>query len=642
MRRRLRAASFLLVAAVLTIPSAPAGASGDGEPEAVEMLDNVFGPRVVRVPVGGSVEWTNDGRSPHNVTADDGSFASEDLEPGEGFERTFAAEGAIPYFCSLHGTAGSGMTGLVIVGDATIPGAFSGVGPGRETPPALPGGEIRVPEEAPTIQAAVDAAEPGGLVLISPGVYEEAVVVTTPFLTIRGVDRNEVILDGGFALDNGIAVIEADGVAIENLTARHYLLNGFLWQSVFGYRGSYLTAFNDGEYGLFAYDSVYGQLDHAYASGHPDSGFYVGQCFPCHAVVTDVLAERNGLGFSGTNAGGRLFVVNSEWRNNMSGIVPNTLDSEALAPQRDAVIAGNWVHDNDNEDAPAFDLQYPSFGIGILVNGGRDNLVTQNLVEDHANFGIALLASPDENVWLTERNEVRGNLVRGSGDADLALGAPAGGGDCFASNAFATSLPPAIEWRNGCGSPLADIAGGSFGMVLGPLERYLGAAFGDVEVGDWRSQPPPPPQESMPGAESAPPDPAIAGVAVPQRVQIRDARALGVPASTDVSQEVTVLGMPLAASWWGVLVGLYAYALPLILYTAWVSIALWDLVRQEAVPNRTRIFWMLVVLLVPLFGPIAYYVFGRSPIQRSLRIVLVAGGLAIYAAITALAIALGP
>jgi len=146
----------------------------------------------------------------------------------------------------------------------------------------------------------------------------------------------------------------------------------------------------------------------------------------------------------------------------------------------------------------------------------------------------------------------------------------------------------------------------------------------------------------MPGAESAPPDPAIAAVAVPQRVQIRDARALEVPASTDVSQEVTVLGMPLAASWWGVLVGLYAYALPLILYSAWVSIALWDLVRQDAVPNRTRVLWMIAVLIVPLVGPIAYYVFGRSPIQRSLRIMLVAGGLAIYAALTALAIALGP
>jgi plastocyanin len=642
MRRRLRAAVLLAFPFLLALAPAPARAMGAEPNRVVEMIDNVFAPRIVRVPVGGVVEWTNEGRTLHNVTSDDGSFASPDLGPGEAFVRTFSSQGAFPYFCSLHGAPGVGMTGVIVVGDAPIPGAAPGVGPGRETPPGLPGDEVRVPRDAPTIQAAVDAAEPGGIVVIEPGVYEEAVVVTTPFLTIRGLDRNDVVLDGGFALDNGIQVIEADGVAIENLTARHYLLSGFAWSNVFGYRGSYLTAYNDGDYGLFAYDSVFGQFDHSSASGHPDAGFYVGQCSPCHAVITDVLAEDNAVGFSATNAGGDLLVVNSEWRDNLAGIVPNTLDSERGAPQRDVLIAGNWVHDNNNEGAPAIDLAYPSFGIGIIVNGGRGNRVTQNLVENHERFGIALLPSPDEHLWLTEGNEVRDNLVRNSGEADLALGAPAAGGDCFAGNEFSTSLPPAIEWRSGCGSPLARIPGGSVGAVVGPLERYLDAALSEVDVGDWRSQPPPPAQEQMAGAENAPPDPAIAEVAVPEPVRIRDARTLDVPASSDVSKEVTVLGISLATGWWGVLIGLYAYALPLVLYSAWISIALWDLVRQDAVPNRTRVLWIVAVLVVPLAGPIAYYALGRSPIQRSLRVMLVAGGLAIYAAITALAISIGP
>jgi len=641
MRGYLRAATALAFLPVLLVPTT-AAAGSDAPERRVEMLDNVFAPRIVRVPAGGAVEWTNEGRALHNVTADDGSFASSDLEPGEVFARAFETDGAFAFHCSIHGAPGVGMTGVVVVGDAPVPGASAGVGPGRETPPALPGDEIRVPLDQPTIQAAVDAAEPGGIVLIEPGVYREAVVVTTPFLTIRGLDRNEVVLEGGFELDNGISVFEADGVAIENLTARHYLQNGFLWSSVFGYRGSYLTAFNNGDYGLFVFDSVYGQFDHSYASGHPDSGFYIGQCSPCHAVITDVLAEHNALGFSGTNAGGDLLVVNSEFRDNLAGIVPNTLDSERLPPQRDAVIAGNWVHDNNDRDAPSFELQYPSFGIGILVNGGRDNLVTQNLVEDHETFGIALLPSPDEHLWLTEGNEVRDNLVRSSGVADLALAAPAAGGDCFAGNAFSTSLPAAIEWRSGCGSPLARMPGGSLGAAFGPLERFLEASLGEIEVGDWRSQPPPRPQDQMPGAEQAPPLPAIAEQAVPQPVRIRDARTLDVPDASDVSQEVTVLGISLATGWWGVLIGLYAYALPLILYSAWVSIALWDLARQDAVPNRTRVLWMVAVLVVPLFGPIAYYAFGRSPIQRPLRVMLVGGGLAIYAALTALAVVLGP
>jgi plastocyanin len=587
MRRRLRAVTLLVATFVPALPSSPARATSDERYRGVEVRDNVFAQRIVRVAAGATIEWTNEGRGTHNVTADDGAFVSSSLAPGDAFEETFPTTGAFPYFCSIHGAPGVGMTGLVLVGDAPIPGAASDVGPGRETPPSLPGDEVRVPHDVPTIQAAVDAAEPGGIVVISPGVYEEAVVVTTPFLTIRGLDRNRVILEGGFALDSGIQVIEADGVTIENMTARHYVLNGFLWSGVFGYRGSYLTAFNDGDYGLFAYDSRYGQFDHSYASGHPDSGFSIGQCFPCDAVITDVLAENNAVGYSGTNAGGGLFVVDSEWRENLAGIVPNTLDSERLAPQHEALIAGNWVHDNNNASAPAFDLEYPSLGIGIIVNGGRDNVVTQNLVEDHDAFGIALLPSPDEDLWLTQGNEVRDNLVRNSGDADLALGAPSAGGDCFSGNDYSSSLPPAIEWRAGCGSPLARIPGGSVGAVFGPLERLLEAALGDMAVGDWRSQPPPPDQEQMRGAERAPPHPAIAETAVPEPVRIRDARTIHMTASPDVSQEVTVLGISLATSWWGVLIGLYAYVLPLILYSAWVSIALWDLVRQEAVPNRT-------------------------------------------------------
>ena len=639
MRRRPRSVLVLGFLLALATPGwARAEEPGYSE---VRAIDNVFSPRVVRVPVGGEIEWTNEGRTVHNVVADDGSFRSPTLEPGDTFSRTFVTEGAYPYFCSFHGSPGAGMVGVVLVGNVELPGARTEVGPGRETPPAVPAGTIRVPRDAPTIQAAVDSAEPGGLVLVSPGVYEEAVVVTTPFLTIRGTDRNAVILDGGFALDNGIQVIEADGVSIENMAARHYVLNGFLWSSVFGYRGSYLTAYNNGDYGLFAYDSAYGQFDHSYASGSPDSGFYIGQCFPCHAVITDVLAENNAIGFSGTNAGGDLAIVNSEWRDNFAGVVPNTLDSEEGAPQHGALVAGNWVHDNDNAGAAANDLAYPSLGNGIILAGGRDNVVVRNLVESHDAFGILVTPNVDANVWLSQGNEVRENLVRDSGRADLALAAPAAGGDCFSDNRFSTSLPVAIEWRSGCDSPLRHLAGGNLGVTLGPLIRFIEANAGDVRTGDWRAQPVPPLQATMPGAVHAPPDPAIAGVTVPQPFTIRDARALDVPAPDRVGKEPMVLGFPLATAWWGVLIGLYAYALPLVLYTAWVSIALWDLARQDAVPNRIRIAWILVVLAVPLLGPIAYFSFGRSPIQRSLRITLVAGGLGVYVALAALGVALG-
>ena len=241
------------------------------------------------------------------------------------------------------------------------------------------------------------------MVLVSSGIYQEAVKVTIPGITIRGESRNHVILEGGFSLSDGIAVLGADGVAIENMTARDYVLDGFYWRSVWGYRGSWLTAYDNGDYGIYAFDSGVGMFDHSFASGSPDAGFYIGQCHPCNAVITDVVSKGNALGYSGTNAGGNLVLTNSEWTDNIAGIAPNTLDSELLPPQRGVTIVNNWIHSNHNHAAPARKDTYPSFGNGIILAGGSDDEVAYNLVEDHPYTGIAVTPNLDRNFWLGGR-----------------------------------------------------------------------------------------------------------------------------------------------------------------------------------------------------------------------------------------------
>ncbi len=98
------------------------------------------------------------------------------------------------------------------------------------------------PDDFATITEAVDAAVPGDLVLIGPGTYHEAVNVVTDDVTIRGLDRNEVILDGEFELDNGIRILGATGVVVENLTAQNYTSNGVFALEADGYRVSYVNA----------------------------------------------------------------------------------------------------------------------------------------------------------------------------------------------------------------------------------------------------------------------------------------------------------------------------------------------------------------------------------------------------------------
>jgi len=626
------AAALLLGVITWLVAPLAAPASADGYGATVKALDSVFAQQVVRIAPGEAVEWVNDGRAPHTVTADDASWDSGELAPGGEFTRTFEEPGIFTYYCRYHGSPGVGMIGTVAVGDVALPGPTGSVGPGVEQPPTNFSDTVRVPHDVPTIQEAVDEVEPGGMVLIAPGVYEEQVTVTTPYVTIRGENRTTTIIDGDFERANGIQVIEADGVVIQNLTARNNLLNGFYWSRVHGYWGSYLTAYNNGDYGVFAHDSVYGQFDHSWASGSPDSGFYIGQCYPCHAVITDVIATNNAAGFSGTNAGGDLAIINSEWTGNLAGIVPNTLDSELYPPQRDAVIAGNYVHDNGNPDAPTLALTYPAFGTGILVTGGRDNLVAQNLVEDSATYGILVMPIYDANLWVTSDNVVRDNIVRRSGQADLGLGAPSVGGDCFAGNDAATSQPAAIELLYPCsGVRPFPAGGGSMAPTITSLARYLEVLGGTVPGGDWRTQPAPPPQPQMAGnPAAAPPLIAIGGENVPQPFRIRDPHSIRAESGPTVSKEIAIMGVPLATSWGGLLIGLYGYVLPFVLYATWVAVAIWDLIRQESAPMPHRTRWMLVVMIVPFIGPLLYYAFGHSPIPRQLRLVLTVGGLVAY------------
>ena len=162
-------------------------------------------------------------------------------------------------------------------------------------------------------------------------------------------------------------------------------------------RRCYLTAFRNGDYGVYAFDATKGQLEHIYASGSPDAGVYIGQCFPCDALIDHVLSEHNGLGYSGTNSGGNLLIVNSTFRNNRAGLVPNSGSYEQCYPERETTIDGNLVYSNNQGDTPAIDVALLAQGNGILLPGGVRNLVARNRVFDHNRTGIGLVPFLEED-----------------------------------------------------------------------------------------------------------------------------------------------------------------------------------------------------------------------------------------------------
>lgn len=387
---------------------------------------------------------------------------------------------------------------------------------------AASGVTIRVPDDHPTIAAAVDAAKPGDLVLIAPGVYREQVEIETPGVVLRGLDRDLTVLDGNHELENGI-IVEANGVAIENLTVRNYALNGVLVSSAYegnspadavplrGYRISYVTAHNNGLYGLYVFAARGGIIEHSYVSGHPDSGIYIGQCKPCDAVVTDSIGEFNAVGYLGTNASGNIFVVRSTWARNRVGMMSNSQNMERLAPQVGAVFAGNSVVDNAETNTPA--QASGAFGVGIAIGGGTENLISNNLIRGHPVAGLVLT---DLDGYRPQGNQVRGNRFEENAlDAAAYVGAAGEAkGNCFAGNSFGgATLPAAIETVLACSAKGVPVVGAP------PLPASPPGV-------DYRTVAPPGPQPQMPEAATAKARPALAA---PPEI---DVESIGLPEPT--------------------------------------------------------------------------------------------------------------
>ncbi|MEA2310705.1 MAG: hypothetical protein QOE28_673 [Solirubrobacteraceae bacterium] len=88
---------------------------------------DAFTPASLTVLDGDTITWTNDSARRHNVTADDGSFASLDLVIGSTFAHRFQGEGVVAFHCSIHPF----MRGTVDVRDLLMDAPSEPGAPGR-------------------------------------------------------------------------------------------------------------------------------------------------------------------------------------------------------------------------------------------------------------------------------------------------------------------------------------------------------------------------------------------------------------------------------------------------------------------------------------------------------------------------------
>ena len=136
MKRLLLLIALLVLALAVFVPAAVAQ---DGRVQAVpvqnarsvDIGDNFFDPPNAAVEPGSTITWTNRGAVPHTVTADDGSFDSGVLNPGDSYTVAFGGQGTVTYHCEIHPE----MRGSVTVG-----------GGGGTAPAEQPAGGESMPE----------------------------------------------------------------------------------------------------------------------------------------------------------------------------------------------------------------------------------------------------------------------------------------------------------------------------------------------------------------------------------------------------------------------------------------------------------------------------------------------------------------
>jgi hypothetical protein len=330
------------------------------------------------------------------------------------------------------------------------------------------------PGQFGSIQSAVDAARPGDWILVGPGDYKEradhrrnrgpqpaayssGLVISTPHVYLRGMNRNEVVVDGtkpgsapcsrrraaqdlgptgrkGRLGRNGILIYKANDVWVQNLTVCNFLKgagetgNEIWWSGNdngridgHGYLGSYLNAtstyFGSDEhaakYGIFTKNWSGGTLTNTYASNFSDSAYYIGACLQvCNQTIDRAHGQFSSLGYSGSNSGGSLVVKNSEFDQNTDGFDTNTQNTDRPPPQDGAcprngispiththscwVVMDNYIHDNNNPNVPgAGAAGSVPVGTGLSISGGHNDTFMRNRIVRNNAWGVLIQIYPD-------------------------------------------------------------------------------------------------------------------------------------------------------------------------------------------------------------------------------------------------------
>jgi parallel beta-helix repeat protein len=314
-----------------------------------------------------------------------------------------------------------------------------------------------------TIQAAVDAANPGDMVRVPPGTYHENVLVTKDNITIEG--SLGAILDGtGLPGSSGITVrsltplARINGFRLTGLQIQNYSRNGVILVRVDNYQIDHGRYVNNAAYGIFPIRSSQGLIEFNHVSGSNDTGIYIGQS--SDAVIQNNHVTDCTVGIN-VEVSSSITVQNNKVMENSVGMFAAVLPGLSVTETTNIQIIGNLFSKNNRPNPvtdPADILSQLPSGVGLLIFGADHVTVTGNKVSGNHSAGIGVIQVPPTLAALDPRidpfpdhNRVSENVVLSNGsnpDPKIAPFPPAdllwdgsGNGNCWSDNIYKTSFP---------------------------------------------------------------------------------------------------------------------------------------------------------------------------------------------------------
>ena len=336
------------------------------------------------------------------------------------------------------------------------------IGTGLGAAPPAAGHTVHVVDPSESIQRAVDAAEPGDTVLVRPGTYRESVAISTPGLTLRGMDHGVVIRPSAKRAANSCAA-DGNGICVEGTTKRRVegvtldslKVTGFAKNGVYSARTDRLTVRNvtttkNGVWGIAQESSVRGEFRWNTARDNGDAGLFLANTVTAEngaadsrgTVVAHNRLEGNRIGVTVRRLR-NLGVVGNHITGNCAGVF--VVGDENKPKAGDLAVRDNHVAGNNAYCPKTARLPFLQ-GSGIVLTGAEKTLVTGNEITDNVGTsplsgGIVLFKSM---VGVTsERNRISDNRLEGNAPADL-VNTDTGKGNTFEGNSCWASTPAGL------------------------------------------------------------------------------------------------------------------------------------------------------------------------------------------------------